>query len=87
MKPTPGEVVLDACTVTFTSPGEVAAGIVAVISVEDTPFTLVAGVAPKLTADMLERLVPMMVAVPPPASGDESGVIDVIVGPVGAVYV
>ena len=59
-----------------------AAGIVAVTSVEETLFTLFAGVDPKLTPDTPERLVPMMVAVPPPARGEESGVIEVIVGAV-----
>jgi phage terminase large subunit-like protein len=59
-----------------------AAGIVAVTSVEETLFTLVAGVDPKLTPDTPERLAPIIVAVPPPARGEESGVIEVIVGAV-----
>ena len=50
------------------------------ILVEEILFTLVAGVDPKLTPDTPERLVPMMVAVPPPARGEESGVIEVMVG-------
>ena len=82
MNPDPAEVFPPACTVTSTNPGVLAAGIVAVTSVEETLFTLVAGVDPKLTPDTPERLVPMMVAVPPPARGEESGVIEVIVGAV-----
>ena len=80
MNPAPADVCPDACTVTSTNPGDEAAGIVTVISVEDTAFTLIAAVDPKLTADAAKRLVPIIVAVPPPASGDESGVIEVIVG-------
>ena len=82
MNPDPAEVLPDTWTVTSTNPGVLAAGIVAVTSVEETLFTLVAGVDPKLTPDTPERLVPMMVAVPPPAKGEESGVIEVIVGAV-----
>ena len=51
-----------------------------VTSAEEILFTLVAGVDPKLTPDTPERLVPMMMAVPPPARGEESGVMEVIVG-------
>ena len=80
MNPDPAEVLPDAVTVTSTNPGVLAAGIVAVTSVEEILFTLVAGIDPKLTPDTPERLVPMMVAVPPPARGEESGVIEVIVG-------
>jgi len=58
---------------------------VAVTKVDDTAFTLVAAVVPKVTAVAPDRSVPMIVAVPPPVSGDESGVIDVIVGAVGEV--
>ena len=82
MNPDPAEVLPDAVTVTSTNPGVLAAGIVAVTSVEEILFTLVAGIDPKLTPDTPERLVPMMVAVPPPARGEESGVIEVIVGAV-----
>jgi hypothetical protein len=37
-------------------------------------------VAPKVTVAPDVKLAPVMVAAPPPASGDESGVIDEIVG-------
>ena len=80
MNPDPAEVFPEDITATSTSPGLVAGGIVAVTSVEEIFFTLVAGVDPKLTPDTPERLVPMMVAVPPPARGEESGVIEVMVG-------
>ena len=80
MNPDPTEVFPEDITVTSTSPGLVTGGIVAVTSVEEILFTLVAGVDPKLTPDTPERLVPMMVAVPPPARGEESGVIEVMVG-------
>ena len=61
----------------------------AVILVEDTTSTLDAATEPKFTEDSPERLVPMIVAVPPPERGEESGVIEVIVGAeeVGDVYV
>ena len=85
MNPDPAEVFPEDITVTSTSPGLDPAGIVTVISVEDTTFTLDAGVEPKFTEDSPERSVPMIVAVPPPARGEESGVIEMIVGAVGAV--
>jgi hypothetical protein len=80
MNPDPTEVFPDAVTVTSTSPGVVAAGIVAVISVGDTTFTLEAATEPKFTEDAPEtKLLPIIVAVPPPARDEESGVMEVIV--------
>ena len=67
-------------TVTFTVP--VPAGEVAVTSVADTPFTLVAEAVPKCTAVGLLKLVPVMVTEVPPAAGPEVGLIEVIVGAV-----
>jgi hypothetical protein len=58
---------------------------VAVTSVEETLFTFVAGIDPKLTSVTPERNAPLMVTVSPPVRGEESGVSEVIVGVAGSV--
>ena len=65
-------------TVTFTVP--VPAGEVAVTSVADIPFTLVAEAVPKCTAVGLLKLVPVMVTEVPPDVGPEVGLMEVVVG-------
>jgi hypothetical protein len=58
----------------------VAGGIVAVILVEDTTVVAVAVIDPNATVAPEVKLAPMIVAVPPPERGEESGVIEVMVG-------
>ena len=65
-------------TVTFTVP--VPGGEVAVTSLDDMSFTLVADAVPKYTAVGLLRLVPVIVTEVPPAVGPEVGLIEVTVG-------
>ena len=52
----------------------------AVILVEDTTVVAVAVIDPNATVAPEVKLVPMIVAVPPPERGEESGVIEVMVG-------
>ena len=52
----------------------------AVILVEDTTVVAVAVIDPNITAESEAKLYPMIVAVPPPERGEESGVIEVMVG-------
>ena len=79
MNPDPAEVFPEDITVTSTSPGLVAGGIVAVILVEDTTVVAVAVMDPNITVASEAKLYPMIVAVPPPERGEESGVIEVMV--------
>ena len=65
-------------SVTFTVP--VPGGEVAVTSLDDIPFILVADAVPKYTAVGLLRLVPVMVTEVPPEVGPEVGDMAVIVG-------
>ena len=65
-------------TVTLTMP--VPAGLTAVISVEDTTVTLVAGVEPKSTIIPPVRFVPVIVTVVPPAVEPFAGLMPVNVG-------
>ena len=65
-------------TVTFTVP--VPDGEVAVTSVDDMSFTLVADAVPKCTAVGLLRLVPVIVTEVPPEAGPEVGDMEVIKG-------
>ena len=65
-------------TVTFTVP--VPGGEVAVTSLDDMSFTLVADAVPKYTAVGLLRLVPVIVTEVPPEAGPEVGDMAVIVG-------
>ena len=65
-------------SVTFTVP--VPGGEVAVTSLDDIPFTLVADAVSKCTAVGLLRLVPVMVTEVPPEAGPEVGDMAVIVG-------
>ena len=65
-------------SVTFTVP--VPGGEVAVTSLDDIPFILVADAVPKYTAVGLLRLVPVMVTEVPPEAGPEVGDMAVIVG-------
>lgn len=67
-------------TVTPVAPGVLAAGMVAVTSEEDTDLTSVAAIAPKWTAVTPARPLPTMVAVPPPARVEESGVMEEMAG-------
>ena len=52
----------------------------AVILVEDTTVVAVAVMDPNITVESEAKLYPMIVAVPPPERGEESGVIEVMVG-------
>ena len=70
-------------TLTATLPG-LPDGEVAVISVSDTTFTLVAGALPKSTAVAPLRFVPVIVTEVPPVVGPEDGVTLVSVGAVEA---
>ena len=65
-------------SVTFTVP--VPGGEVAVTSLDDISFILVADAVPKYTAVGLLRLVPVMVTEVPPEVGPEVGDMAVIVG-------
>ena len=51
----------------------------AVILVEDTTVVAVAVIDPNITVESEAKLYPMIVAVPPPERGEESGVIEVMV--------
>ena len=66
-------------TVTSTVPA-LPAGAVAVTEVADLTVNEAAAVAPKLTAEALVRLVPVMVTVVPPAVGPALGLTEVSVG-------
>ena len=79
MNPDPAEVTPEIVTVTSTSPGLDPGGIVTVISSEDTTVVVVAVMDPNITAAPGAKLVPMIVAVPPPARGEEFGVMEVMV--------
>jgi hypothetical protein len=78
-------------TVTSTVPGVEDDGAIADIEVGEFTVTAlpVRVVAPKDTVAAAAKLVPVIVTAPPPASGDESGVISMIVGAlnVDAAYV
>ena len=49
------------------------------ILVEDTTVVAVAVMDPNITVESEAKLYPMIVAVPPPERGEESGVIEVMV--------
>ena len=66
-------------TTTLTAPAA-CAGVVAVIDVALTTFTLVAAVPPKLTVAPVRKPVPVMATEVPPAVVPEVGEIEVTVG-------
>ena len=66
-------------TTTFTAPAA-CAGVVAVMVVELTTTTAVAGVAPRLTVAPARNPVPVMVTAVPPAAVPDAGEIPVSVG-------
>ena len=66
-------------TTTLTDPA-VCAGVVAVIDVLPTTFTLVAAVPPRLTVAPARKPVPVMVTAVPPATGPAFGLIEATVG-------
>jgi hypothetical protein len=70
---------LGVVTLTATLPG-LPDGEVAVISVSDTTFTLVAGALPKSTAVAPLRFVPVIVTEVPPVVGPEDGVTSATAG-------
>ena len=73
-------------TVTFTVPG-CPAGETAVIEVDDTTVTFVAGTVPKSTVAPVPKLVPVMVTLVPPAVDPTFGLTFVTVGAGGAASV
>ena len=66
-------------TTTLTAPAT-CAGVVAVIDVLPTTFTLVAAAPPRLTVAPARKPVPVMVTEVPPAAGPAFGVIEPTVG-------
>jgi hypothetical protein len=72
------EVALPIVTVTYTVP--VPAGEVAVIEVELTTVTAVAGAEPKSTIAPLAKPVPLMVTLVPPLAGPVAGLTPLTVG-------
>jgi hypothetical protein len=67
-------------TRTFTAPGVMVDGEVAVIDVAEFTVTPVAAVAPNATVAPLMKFVPVIVTDVPPAVGPDVGLIDVTVG-------
>lgn len=77
---------LEVSTLTCTTPGDVVEGMVTAIEVAELTVTAapVNSCEPNETVAPEEKLSPLMYAVPPPLTGDESGVIEVIAGIVDA---